>query len=207
MSGELQSGFSSAPSTAQNELQQNWGWFLGLGIAMVVVGTLAIVFSGLATVSAIIVLGAALLLGGLVQGIHAFFVRDWSGFFMQGLTACLYLLVGLFVLANPIEAVFMLTLLLAVFFLFEGLVKLFLAFQVRPAANWTWIFTSGLLSLFISTVIWLNWPGDALWVIGLLLGVNILFSGWATVMFTMGMRGITCSWMCGGNKRHATPTT
>jgi uncharacterized membrane protein HdeD (DUF308 family) len=94
-----------------------------------------------------------------------------------------------------------------VFFLFEGLVKVFLAFQVRPAANWGWILTSGVLSLVISAIIWSNWPGDALWVIGLLLGINILFSGWATVMFTLGVRGLTCGWACGSNKRNVTPST
>ena len=189
----------------EENLADSWGWFLVLGIGMIVVGALAIVFSGLATFSATLILGWALIVGGIFHGVHAFFVRNWGGFFMQGLAAFLYIVVGGLVLANPIGAVFMLTLLLAVFFLFEGLVKLFLSFQVKPAQNWGWICFSGILSLVLSAIIWLNWPGDAVWVIGLLLGVNLLFSGWATIMFAMGMKSVTCNWC--GSDRNVTPTT
>ncbi|HLA83959.1 MAG TPA: HdeD family acid-resistance protein [Thermoguttaceae bacterium] len=207
MSGESQHNVSNTQSTGLAHLQENWGWFLALGIGMITVGTLAIVFSGLATLSATIVLGWTLVLGGIVQGLHAFFVRNWSGFFMQCVAAFLYVLVGFMVLANPVGAVLMLTLLLGAFFLFEGIVKVMIAFQLRPAENWYWLFFSGLVSLVLSAVIWMNWPGDALWVVGLLLGVNILFSGWSTVMFAMGLHAITCPWFCGGKNRHgATPS-
>jgi len=206
MSGQSQGNPSNLQTPMVEALQQTWGWFVALGVSMIAVGALAIVFSGLATFSATIILGSALLAGGLLQGVHAFFVRNWSGFFMQGLTACLYVIVGFMVLANPIDAMFMLTLLLAVFFLFEGLVKLFLAFQLRPAQNWMWVFFSGVLSLVLSAIIWMNWPGDAVWIIGLLLGINILFGGWATLMFTLGVRGGACGWTW-GSKRNVTPTT
>ncbi|MBN2216956.1 MAG: HdeD family acid-resistance protein [Pirellulales bacterium] len=205
MNSESQSQMSSGSNQAQGTLEQSWGWFMALGIGLIVLGALAIVFSGLATFGATLILGWALLIGGIFQGVHAFFVRNWGGFFMQALAACLYVVVGILVLANPVGAMFMLTLLLAVFFLFEGIVKLFLAFQVRPTQNWGWIAFSGALSLVLSAIIWMGWPADSLWVVGLLLGINILFGGWATVMFTLGARGLTCGWL-GGNKRNVTPS-
>ena len=207
MSSESQSNVSDTQSNVLDDVQQSWGWFMALGIGMVVIGALAIIFSGLATISATLILGWVLIVGGIFHGVHAFFVRKWSGFFMQGLAAFLYLMVGCLVLANPVEAVFMLTLLLAVFFLFEGLVKVFMSFQVRPATNWGWILFSGILSLVLSAIIWAGLPGDAIWVIGLLLGVNILFGGWAVVMFALGARGVGCTWCdtTGGNQ-NTTPT-
>jgi uncharacterized membrane protein HdeD (DUF308 family) len=214
MSSEPQSHVSTPQDTGQNTgqnttqhgLQQNWGWFLALGIGMIFVGTMAIVLPALATLSATIVLGWLLVLGGVFQGVHAFYVRNWGGFFMQGLAAFLYLMVGFLLVYNPVEAVFLLTLLLAVFFLFEGVVKVFQSFQVRPSQNWGWIFFSGILSFVLSAIIWMNWPGDAFWVIGLLVGVNILFGGWATVMLALGAKGVSCSW-CVGDDRNMTPST
>jgi uncharacterized membrane protein HdeD (DUF308 family) len=205
MSGEPQNTVSSWQNNGQSTLRENWTWFLALGITMILVGTMAVVLPALATLGTTLVLGWLLVLGGVVQGCHAFFVRNWNGFFMQGLTAFLYLMVGFLVLANPVGAVFTLTLLLAAFFLFEGMVKMFLAFQVRPATNWGWIFFSGLLALVMAGIIWMNWPGDALWVMGLLVGINVLFGGWATVMFALGAKGVSSLWCCGG-KRNVTPS-
>ncbi|MBN1590474.1 MAG: HdeD family acid-resistance protein [Pirellulales bacterium] len=206
MSSESQTNVSSPQDAGQNNLQENWGWFLALGIGLICVGAMAIILPGLATMSVTLILGWLLVIGGIFHAVHAFYVRNWSGFFMQGVMAFVYLTVGLILLANPVQAVFMLTLLLAAFFLFEGLVKIFMAFQVRPMQNWGWIFFSGVLALVLSAIIWMNWPGDALWVIGMLVGVNILFSGWATVMIALGARGISTNWCCGGN-RNVTPST
>jgi len=199
-------GQNTGHTTGQNGLQENWAWFLALGIGMIFVGAMAIVLPGLATLSATIVLGWLLILGGVFQGVHAFYVRNWGGFFMQGLAAFLYLMVGFLLLAHPVGAMFLLTLLLAVFFLFEGVVKVFQALQVRPAQNWGWIFFSGILAFVLSAIIWMNWPGDAVWLIGLLVGVNILFGGWATVMIALGAKGVSSLWY-GGDNRNVTPST
>ena len=82
-----------------------------------------------------------------------------------------------------------------------------MAFQVRPMQNWGWILFSGILALVLSAIIWMDWPGDALWVIGLLLGVNLLFSGLGTVMFALGTKGISTGCCCSGGSREATPST
>lgn len=204
---DTQTNASSSPNTAENSLQENWGWFMALGIGLIMVGIMAIILPGLATLSATIVLGWILIIGGLFQAIHAFYVRNWDGFLMQGIAAFLYLMIGFLVLANPVNAIITLTLLLAVFFLFEGAVKTFLAFQVRPAENWGWLLFTGILSFALAGIIWAGWPGDAVWVVGLLVGINILFSGWASVMLALGAKGSSGVWCCGGSNRNATPST
>ncbi|HBO44689.1 MAG TPA: hypothetical protein DD670_12305 [Planctomycetaceae bacterium] len=207
MSSESRSGSTNTPSTGQNSsLRETWGWFMVLGIGLVVLGTLAIILPGLATFGATIILGWLLVVGGVLQGVHTFYVRNWGGFMLQGVTAFIYLMIGFLVLANPVEAVFMLTLILAVFFLFEGAMKVFLAFQVRPAQNWAWLLFSGILAFVLSGIILAGWPGDSVWVIGLLVGINILFSGWATIMLAMGAKGSSGSWCCGGGNRNMTPS-
>lgn len=206
MSSESQSGLTNAQSTRQNDsLKETWGWFMILGIGLVVLGALAIVLPGLATFGATIILGWLLVVGGALHGVHAFYVRNWSGFLLQGVMAFMYLMIGFLVLANPVESVFMLTLILAVFFLFEGAMKAFLAVQVRPAQNWAWLLLSGVMSFVLSGIILAGWPGDSLWVIGLLMGINLLFSGSASIMLAMGAKGNAGLWCCGGN-RNATPS-
>lgn len=201
MSSESQNNVSTPQNTEQNALQNAWGWFLGLGIAMVFVGTAAIVFSGIATLAMTFVLGWLLIIGGIAQGVHSFFARQWGGFFMQILAAFLYLVVGVMLLANPIGGVVTLTLLITVFFAFEGAFKILTAFQMRPTENWGWVLFSGILAFVLAGIIWAGWPGDAIWVVGLLVGVNILFSGWATIMLALGAKGDTCSWCSSGNQK------
>ncbi|NLE36988.1 MAG: HdeD family acid-resistance protein [Pirellulaceae bacterium] len=204
MSGESQSGSTNIQSTGQNSsLRDTWGWFMVLGIGLVVLGALAMVLPGLATFGVAITLGWLLVVGGALHGVHAFYVRNWSGFLLQGVMAFMYLMIGFLVLANPVESVFLLTLIVAVFFLFEGAMKVFLSFQVRPAQNWAWLLVSGILAFVLSGIILAGWPGDSIWVIGLLVGINILFSGCATIMLAMGAKGSSDLWC---RDRNVTPS-
>jgi uncharacterized membrane protein HdeD (DUF308 family) len=189
MSNEFGTSTPNPKFGGSDALSENWGWFLALGIAMTAVGVMAVILPGLAGLGLTLMLGWLLLVGGLVQGIHAFFARAWKGFFVQALTAILYLIVGLILLANPLEGMLTLTYLLAAFLLIEGVFKIAMAFQIRPATNWGWVFLSGVMALVLSAVVWVNLPGDFVWVLGLLVGVNIIFSGCSTMMIALAAGG------------------
>ena len=78
--------------------------------------------------------------------------------------------------------------LLAILFILEGLFKIIASIQLRPVINWGWMLFNGILALIIGTLIWISWPSSAVWAIGILVGINIVFGGWAMVMLSLASR-------------------
>jgi uncharacterized membrane protein HdeD (DUF308 family) len=169
-------------------LSRNWGWLLALGILMIILGVIAIGEPVVATIAVQIVLGWLLVIGGIAEGIHAFMAKDWRGFLLQLLSAILYVVVGIVLLVNPLLGAAALTLVLAVFLIVEGIFKIIMAVRVRDHRGWGWLLASGILSLILGVLIWSQWPGTADWVIGLLVGIQLLFTGWALVMLALAAR-------------------
>ncbi|MGD9126006.1 MAG: HdeD family acid-resistance protein [Planctomycetia bacterium] len=178
-------------SSPVESLQSNWGWFLALGISLVVVGALAVCLPAIATEITIFALGWLLIVGGVIQAIHAFTAGKWGGTVWELLTAILYGVVGILLLANPVLSMFALTIFLVAFLLIEGLFQIVTAFQVRNNSSWGWVLFSGVVAIILAGMIWSNMPGDALWVLGLLVGVNIIFSGWGMTMVALAARDET----------------
>lgn len=169
-------------------LSRNWGWLLALGILMLILGVLLIGAPMVATLAVQIFLGWILLIGGIAQGIHAFMVREWRGFMLELLSGILYLVVGILLLNNPVQGALALTLVLAIFLVVEGIFKIVMGFQVRGHDGWVWLVASGVLSLILGAMIWSEWPSSALWVIGLLVGIQLLFTGWSLIMLALAAR-------------------
>ena len=100
----------------------------------------------------------------------------------------LYIATGVGLLVYPLTGVLTLTLLLGSFLLTEGVFELILAFQLRPQQNWTWALTNGIVTLLLGAVVWFQWPFDAPWLIGTLVGASILFTGTSRVMLSLSGR-------------------
>ena len=169
-------------------LSRNWGWLLAFGILMIILGVFAIGAPAVATIAVQIMLGWLLVIGGIAEGIHAFMAQGWRGFLLELLSAILYLAVGVLLLVNPVAGALALTVVLAVFLIVEGIFKVIMALQVRDHRGWGWLLASGLLSLLLGVLIWAEWPVAGLWVIGLLVGIQLLFTGWSLVMLAFAAR-------------------
>jgi uncharacterized membrane protein HdeD (DUF308 family) len=169
-------------------LSRNWGWLLALAIIMILLGLIAIATPVYATFAVQALLGWILVIGGIAQGIHAFTARGWGGFLLELLSAILYLVVGVILLVNPVEGALALTIVLAAFLVVEGIFKIVMAMRVRDHRGWGWLLASGIVSLILGVLIWAQWPVSGLWVIGLLVGVQLLFTGWALVMLALAAR-------------------
>lgn len=169
-------------------LSRNWGWLLALAILMIILGVMAVATPVYATFAVQVLLGWILLIGGIAQGIHAFMAKGWGGFLLELLSAVLYLAVGILLLVNPVEGALALTIVLAAFLVVEGIFKIVMAWRVRGHARWGWLLASGIVSLVLGALIWAEWPSSALWVIGLLVGVHLLFTGWALIMLALAAR-------------------
>jgi uncharacterized membrane protein HdeD (DUF308 family) len=185
-STDSSSNTTSVGWTPDNDsLTAHSGWFVVLGVSLIILGIMAIALPTIASAMTVLFLGWILLIGGIVQGVHAFTAKQWRGFFVQALSALLYAFVGLLLLMNPLLGMFTLTIVLVAFLAVEGIFKIVMSFQVKESANWGWILFSGAVSLVLAILIWSQLPGDALWIMGLLVGINMVFSGWAMTMLAL----------------------
>src|SRR5262249_12476124 len=153
----------------REHLGKNWFWLLLLGILLIVVGLAAIAHSVLATLASVIFLGVLFLVGGGVEIANAFWARRWRGFWMHLLAGILYVVLGFFLVQQPLEMAVAFTLVLAVTFFIGGLFRIVLAL-VERFAGWGWVLLNGLVTLVLGVLIWRGWPEASYWVIGLFVG-------------------------------------
>ncbi len=170
-------------------LRHNWGWFLLLGIIFIALGVLAVASPILVTVDAVIVLGALLLTAGVLQVIYAFFIREWSGFFLSLLSGFLYAAVGFMLAMHPAAGALTLTILLATFYMVGGLFRIIGSVMTR-FESWGWALFSGIIKFTLGLLIFLGWPSTGLWVIGLFIGIDLIVYGWFWTLLALGARSI-----------------
>lgn len=168
-------------------VQKNWGWFLALGILLVILGCLAISTSVYTTILSVVILGAFLIVAGLVQVFQAFMARAWSGFFLSLLLGVLYVVTGILCLAKPAVMAVGLTLWIAAFFFIAGIFRMCTSAYLR-FRHWGWIFFNGLVTFILGVLIISEWPISGLWVIGLFIGIDLIFAGWAWVLLSLTAR-------------------
>jgi uncharacterized membrane protein HdeD (DUF308 family) len=157
-------------------LRGQWLWFVLLGVALILLGGVALGSVVVASLAVTVVIGSLILFGGLVETVGAFWCRRWSGFFLHLLSGVLSIVVGVLFLKAPIGALEALTLLMASFFLVEGIFKVVAAASYRFAA-WGWPLVSGLIDVALGAMILADWPGSAFWVLGMFLGISLIFRG------------------------------
>jgi len=170
-------------------LRGNWLWFVILGIALVVLGIIALGSIVIASLAAAVVIGALLLVAGAGEVVGAFWCRGWSGFFLELLSGVLSIVVGLLFLRAPLNALAALTLLVACFLMVGGVFKIVAAVSYRFAA-WGWSLASGIIDVILGVMIWQEWPASALWVIGLFVGINLLFRGINWIALGLALRAL-----------------
>ena len=158
-------------------IKENRGLFTFEGIAFLLLGILAIAFPVVFTFGFTIFLGWLFLIGGIIQLIRSFKLWHTPGIYASLLTGLLAIIIGFLMIANPWRGVLTLTMLLTIFFFIEGIAKIAYAISVREYSNWGWILFSGLIAIAMGAIIVSGWPGTALWVIGLLVGIDLLFFG------------------------------
>jgi uncharacterized membrane protein HdeD (DUF308 family) len=142
----------------------------------------------MATMAIEILIAMILFIAGATQVVHAFKSQRPKGFTFRLLAAGLYCLAGILLLAFPLHGALTLTLLLAVFFAIIGAFKIALALHLRADPSWDWLLISGLIAVVLGTLIWMGLPCTATWAIGLLVGIELLFSGGSMIRFALSVR-------------------
>jgi uncharacterized membrane protein HdeD (DUF308 family) len=170
-------------------LRGNWIWFVILGVALVVLGVIAMGSAVIASLAVAVAIGTLLIMGGAFEALGAFWCRGWSGFFLHLLSGVLSIVVGLMFLRAPVDALAALTLLAACFLMVSGIFKIVAAVSYR-FATWGWPLVSGVIDVLLGLLIWQDLPESALWVVGLYVGINLFFRGVNWIALGLAVRSL-----------------
>lgn len=166
-------------------IQKNRGIFLFESVVFILMGVTAIAVPSLFTYSIELLIGGLLLVGGIVQSYRCIKAGMLTKNIGAVISALASLLLGLLLLLYPITGIIALTLLIALFFFIEGIAQLYVGFSLRELRGSSWLLFSGIISLLLAALIWSGLPGSAAWVIGLLLGINLLFFGFSQLFLVL----------------------
>ena len=192
---------AAEPAAGGEPSPKSWWLYLLLGIVLTLGGVIilgdigtagsddagtAVSNINLASIFAALVISWAILIVGIVQVIHAFSSTGWKGFVLDLLLGLLYIAAGYILLSNPLGATVKITLILGIIWLVSGFFRIILSFVLWRQAGLILLF-SGIIGALAGGLILAEWPNSSLWVLGLLLGVDLLFHGIAWITYSLSL--------------------
>lgn len=166
---------------SDKSLQKNLSFVFYLGVLLVLLGVIAIVFSYASTLLTIVSAGCFMVCVGIVHALQIYRIPKWKLWAFHLLLSLLYIGCGLFLIAYPVVNAVSLTFLLAAFFVVSGIVKLVFAFRSEQRHT-SWLFFNGFVTLLAGVCIWIQLPFSGLWILGTLLGIEAMITGWTCIM-------------------------
>ena len=152
-------------------------WYLIQGVLLVLGGVLAVIYPAISSTAVVVLLGWVLIVSGIVQGISLIGASRVPHFWLQLISVALALLVGSLLLRDPGQGLLTITVVLIVFLMMQGMSKVVFALTIRPFPNWGWVLASGVLGIVLSGALWASLPTTAVWLIGLLVGIDLIGEG------------------------------
>ncbi len=186
------SPFLHGENTMDTALKTNkpWGWVLTFGIILIILGLIAISVAAITTIISVILVGVLLLIAGVATIIDAF--QTWhsrAGYLILHLVmGLLYIAAGIALLRDPLIGAVTMTLLLAIFYVILGIFRIITSLVFRVTAYWGWRLFSGIVTLLLGIFILSQWPAYSLFVIGLIVGIELLFNGFTYLLLAIGNR-------------------
>jgi len=167
----------TSPET-QAIIRKSTGWIIVLSIVLMILGIIAIIMPVVATIVSVSVFGWIFLFAGIVRIIKSFQSKPIRGFWLSLLVGILYVIASVILLSNLLAGAVSLTLVLATIFIVEGILEIIACFKARTGGHLSWlVLVDGMITLILGIFIWSSWPNNSLWLIGLYVGVSLLFSG------------------------------
>ncbi len=184
------SGAERMGSAVASAIHEHWVLFLIEGIILVILGVVAILVPLIATLAFTILVGWLFLISGIVGLITTFWARHAPGFWWSLISAVIGILAGLALLASPVVGALSLTLVLIAFFVIEGVASIMYAVDHRRqlTGSWGWMLISGIIDIILAGIILAGLPETAVWALGLLVGINMLFGGGALIAMALAAR-------------------
>jgi uncharacterized membrane protein HdeD (DUF308 family) len=171
-------------------VHEHWALFLAEGIILVILGIAAIMLPLVATIALTIIIGWIFLVSGIVGLVTTFWMRQAPGFWWSLISAIIAIGAGVVLLLWPVSGSVSLTLVLIAFFVVEGIASIMYAIEHRNqlTGRWVWMLVSGIIDLVLAGIIFAGLPGTALWALGLLVGINMVFGGAALIAMALAAR-------------------
>ena len=170
-----------------HDMIQYWGWFLAFGVGLLVLGFAAVARSVTATVASMLFFGWLLVIASGIEIAQAVMVGQWAGFFYHLLAAILFGVTGLLLVARPVISAEVVTVVMAMFFLIGGLYQLIASLAIA-LPGWGWQAAGGIITFVLGLLVLAQWPASGLWVIGLFVGIDLIFYGCAWIALALELR-------------------
>jgi uncharacterized membrane protein HdeD (DUF308 family) len=179
---------SDAASSGMAPLRAKWGWIVALGAVYVIAGFFALGSIAMATVASVLVVGVAMIVAGVAEVINAFQIKSWGKFLIWALLGVLYIVAGFVTFENPLLAAALLTLVLGASLVASGIMRSILAFSMKREAPSIWVALSGVITLLLGLLILAHWPINSVYILGLLLGIDLIMAGTGWIGIGLGLR-------------------
>jgi uncharacterized membrane protein HdeD (DUF308 family) len=172
-----------------HHVRGHWWWFFSLGVLLVICGILSIIFPAVSSWAAITVLAIVLLVAGVATIIGSFWAGRWGGFLVQMLVGIIYVAASLVMQKDPLLTVAIITAYVAITFIVMGLFRILATLAIRYP-QWGWSLLNGCVTLLLGVIILRDFREGDWWIIGLLVGIEMLFAGLAWIMLALEIRKI-----------------
>jgi uncharacterized membrane protein HdeD (DUF308 family) len=176
------------PAVDLAPLRSKWGWIVALGVVYVVAGMIALGSVVMATIATVWLVGIMMLIAGVFEVINAFQVKTWGRFLFWLALGILYIVAGFVAFDNPLLTAVWLTLILGAALVASGIVRIFLGFNMKGGTPWGWVVASGVITLLLGIIVLIHWPVSSLYVLGIFLGVDLVFAGASWIGLGLGLR-------------------
>jgi uncharacterized membrane protein HdeD (DUF308 family) len=159
-----------------------------LGVIYVVTGLIALSSVALATAASVFFVGVMMLIAGVAEVINAFQLKSWGKSLLWGILGMLYIIAGFMTFENPLLAAALLTLLLGAALVASGVLRIVLAFNMKEGMPWAGVAFSGVITILLGGVILAHWPVSSVYILGILLGVDLVFAGSGWILVGLGLK-------------------
>jgi len=180
----------NAPPDAPSTMIKHTRKTTMIGIGIMLLGFLCMVAPLVVGMSVIILVGVLVLLSGIARLMHAYQANDSNHRPLMFLVGGPTLICGVVMLANPVFAAGLLTFIITIYLLLDGVVEVFMAFKVRPISGWGFMLISGVISFALGIMIWSQFPLSGPWAVGLLLGFKLFMVGLMMILVGSVARGM-----------------
>jgi uncharacterized membrane protein HdeD (DUF308 family) len=178
------------PNPITADLRPVLGWSIALAVLLILAGLFAIVIPIVSGLAIALIVGWFFIMAGILHFLFAWKTHSTSGVLWEILLGILYVFSGVYLIIHPLAGLVTLTLLVAAYFLVKGVLQIIHYFQLQPRHGSGWLLFDGVISLILAIIIWRSWPFSSVWVIGTLVGISMLFSGFSRLMLTLTARRV-----------------
>lgn len=180
------STFGEMQTEVRDFARNTSGWMVVTGVLQTVLGFLACAYVSVSTIASVYIFGGALILGAVFQGVNAFNARKWTSALLDVFACALYVVAAIAAFRSPVLTAASITLVLSTVFMIQGIVRLVGAFTLTRHKHA--MFLNGLATFALGLIVFVNWPGSSVWLLGMMIGVDVLLSGITMILDGVELR-------------------